>query len=70
MMSPAAGRLNQRDDSDGAQPAGFPQTSRPNPHVANPDSAAVIRSIADNGLWVAIHLAIIVAVLMMTGGLV
>lgn len=40
------------------------------PHVANPDSAAVIRSIADNGLWVAIHLAIIVAILMVTGGLV
>ncbi len=40
------------------------------PHVANPDAAAVVRSIADNGLWVAIHLAIIVAILMLIGGLI
>lgn len=40
------------------------------PHVANPDSAAVVRSIAENGAWVAIHLAIIMAILMVIGGLV
>ncbi len=40
------------------------------PHVADPDSAAVVRSIAENGAWVAIHLAIILAILMVTGGLV
>ncbi len=40
------------------------------PHVANPDSEAVVRSIAENGAWIAIHLAIIVAILMVIGGLV
>jgi hypothetical protein len=40
------------------------------PHVANVDAAAVVRAIGDNGAWVAIHLAIIVAILLIIGGLI
>ena len=40
------------------------------PHTVNLDGAATIQAIADNGAWVAIHLAIIVAILLIIGGLV
>ena len=40
------------------------------PHTADPDAAAALQAIAQNGAWVAIHLAIIVAILLIIGGLV
>ncbi len=40
------------------------------PHSAEPDAAATVQAIAQNGAWVAIHLAIIVAILLIIGGLV
>jgi len=40
------------------------------PHTADPDAAATVQAIADNGAWVAIHVAIIVAILLVVGGLV
>ena len=40
------------------------------PHTADPDAAAIVRAIAQDGAWVWIHLAIIVAILLITGGLV
>jgi Domain of unknown function (DUF4386) len=40
------------------------------PHTADPDAAAIVRAIAQNGAWVGIHLAIIVAILLIIGGLV
>ncbi|MEP7041351.1 MAG: DUF4386 family protein [Chloroflexota bacterium] len=40
------------------------------PHTASPDPAATVQAIAQNGAWVAIHLAIIVAILLIIGGLV
>jgi hypothetical protein len=40
------------------------------PHTADPDAAATVQAIAQNGAWVAIHLAIIVAILLIIGGLV
>jgi hypothetical protein len=40
------------------------------PHTANLDGAATVQAIAGNGAWVAIHLAIIVAILLIIGGLV
>ena len=40
------------------------------PHSASPDPAATVQAIAQNGAWVAIHLAIIVAILLIMGGLV
>jgi hypothetical protein len=40
------------------------------PHTVNLDGAATIQAIAGNGAWVAIHLAIIVAILLIIGGLV
>ena len=40
------------------------------PHSAEPDPTAPIRAIAQNGTWVGIHLAIIVAILLIIGGLV
>lgn len=39
------------------------------PHAASADAGAGIRLIADNALWSAIHLAIIVAILLVIGGL-
>jgi hypothetical protein len=39
------------------------------PHVASPDAGASVRAIADNVAWSAIHLAIIVAILLVIGGL-
>lgn len=39
------------------------------PHVASPDAVASLRAIADNVAWSAIHLAIIVAILLVIGGL-
>jgi len=40
------------------------------PHTADLDAAATVHAIAGNGAWVAIHLAIIVAILLIIGGLV
>lgn len=40
------------------------------PHAAGLDGAATVGSIAQNGAWVSIHLAIIVAILLIIGGLV
>lgn len=40
------------------------------PHTADPDAAAIVRAIGQNGAWVGIHLAIIVAILLIIGGLV
>ena len=40
------------------------------PHSAEPNAAATVQAIAENGTWVAIHLAIIVAILLIIGGLV
>jgi hypothetical protein len=40
------------------------------PHTAEADAAAPVRAIAQSGAWVGIHLAIIVAVLLVIGGLV
>lgn len=40
------------------------------PHTADLDPAATVSAIAANGWWVGIHLAIIVAVLLIVGGLV
>lgn len=40
------------------------------PHSADPDAAATIQTLAQNGVWVALHLAIIVAILLIIGGLV
>ena len=40
------------------------------PHVVATDAAAALRAIADSGSWVWIHVAIIVAVLLVAGGLV
>ena len=39
------------------------------PHAANADAGASLRAIADNVAWSAIHLAIIVAILLVIGGL-
>jgi hypothetical protein len=40
------------------------------PHTADLDGAATVQAIAGNGAWVAIHLAIIIAILLVIGGLV
>jgi hypothetical protein len=40
------------------------------PHTAGLDAAATVQAIAQNGAWVTIHLAIIVAILLIIGGLV
>ncbi len=40
------------------------------PHSAEPDAAATLQAIAQDGSWVAMHLAIIVAILLIIGGLV
>ena len=40
------------------------------PHTADPVAAATVRAIAQNGAWIAIHLAIVVAILLIIGGLV
>ncbi len=40
------------------------------PHTADPDAAATVQAIAQNGAWIAIHLAIIVAILLIIAGLV
>ena len=40
------------------------------PHTADLDGAATVHAIAGNDAWVAIHLAIIVAILLVIGGLV
>ncbi|MEO6578229.1 MAG: DUF4386 family protein [Candidatus Limnocylindria bacterium] len=40
------------------------------PHTAFPDPAATVQAIAQNGSWVAIHLGVIVAILLIIGGLV
>ncbi|MGZ8514951.1 MAG: DUF4386 family protein [Candidatus Limnocylindrales bacterium] len=40
------------------------------PHAADLDGAATVHAIAGNDAWVAIHLAIIVAILLVIGGLV
>src|SRR5688572_12536234 len=40
------------------------------PHAAESDVEATARAIAQSGMWVGIHLAIIVAVLLLVGGLV
>ncbi len=40
------------------------------PHTANPDPAATVQTIAQNGAWVGVHLAVIVAILLIIGGLV
>ena len=40
------------------------------PHTAGLDGAATVQAIAQNGAWVTIHLAIIVAILLIIGGLV
>ena len=40
------------------------------PHSAEPDAAMTVQAIAQNGAWVAMHLAIIVAILLIIGGLV
>lgn len=40
------------------------------PHSVDTDAAATLRGIAENGSWVWIHLAIVVAVLFLMGGLV
>ena len=40
------------------------------PHTADLAGAATVQAIAGNGAWVAIHLAIIVAILLVIGGLV
>jgi hypothetical protein len=40
------------------------------PHTADPDAAATLQAIARNDAWVAIHLVIIVAILLVIGGLV
>ena len=40
------------------------------PHTADLDVAATAQAIASNGAWVAIHLAIIVAILLVVGGFV
>jgi hypothetical protein len=40
------------------------------PHTADLDGAATVQAIAGNGAWVAIHLAIIMAILLVIGGLV
>ena len=38
------------------------------PHTAGLDGAATVQAIAQNGAWVAIHLTIIVAILLIIGG--
>lgn len=40
------------------------------PHTADLDGAATVASIAQNGAWVPIHLAIITAIMLIIGGLV
>lgn len=40
------------------------------PHSAEPNAAATVQALAQNGAWVAVHLAIIVAILLIIGGLV
>ena len=40
------------------------------PHTAELDAAAAVQAIAGNGAWVAIHVAIIIAILLIVGGLV
>lgn len=40
------------------------------PHSAEPDAAMTVQAIAQNGAWVAMHLAMIVAILLIIGGLV
>jgi hypothetical protein len=40
------------------------------PHTAGLDGAATVQAIAQNGAWVAIHLTIIVAILLIIGGLI
>lgn len=40
------------------------------PHTADPNTTAIVGAIAQNGAWVGIHLAIIVAILLIIGGLV
>jgi hypothetical protein len=40
------------------------------PHTAGLDGAATVQAIAGNGAWVAIHLAIIIAILLVIGGFV
>ena len=39
------------------------------PHTTDPDAAAIVRAISQNGAWVWIHLAIIMAILLIIGGL-
>ncbi len=40
------------------------------PHTAELDHASAVQAIAGNGSWVAIHVAIIIAILLIVGGLV
>ncbi len=40
------------------------------PHTAGLDGAATVQAIVQNGAWVAIHLTIIVAILLIIGGLI
>ena len=40
------------------------------PHTVDLDAAATVQALVGNGAWVAIHLAIIVAILLIIGGLV
>ena len=40
------------------------------PHTAGLDGAATVQAIGQNGAWVAIHLTIIVAILLIIGGLI
>ena len=40
------------------------------PHTAELDAVAAVQAIAGNGAWVAIHVAIIIAILLIIGGLV
>src|SRR6266542_1476874 len=40
------------------------------PHTVDTDPAATRRAIGESGIWVGLHLAIIAAVLLVTGGLV
>ena len=40
------------------------------PHVADPDPASALEAITGNAAWVGIHLAIILAILLLAGGMV
>lgn len=40
------------------------------PHTVESDAAGMVRAVAQSGTWVGIHLAIVVAILLVTGGLV